>query len=237
MSVEVLARRIADRATPGEVLIVGVTGSVAAGKSTLCAALKAVLEPARRVEVVSTDGFLFPNAVLAERGVLPRKGRPETYDAEGLAAALRDVREGPVTVPGYSHAIYDIDPMLAREVARPDVLMVEGLGLSPRPAGLDLLIYLDAAEADLEDWFAARFLDFWRAAENDPASFYARFRTMSEAETDAFARTVVWAQMNLPNLREHIVKARDEADLVVHKRADHSLVLGSINQINLSSRP
>lgn len=225
MTVADLAGRIADSVSPGEVLVVGVTGSVAAGKSTLCAALKAAVEPARRVEVVSTDGFLFPNAVLAERGLLPRKGRPETYDAEGLAAALRAVRGGPVTVPGYSHVIYDIDPALAREIAPPDILIVEGLGLAPRPAGLDVLIYLDAGEADLEDWFAARFLDFWRAAETDPASFYARFRAMSEAETDAFARTVVWGQMNLPNLREHIVRARDEADIVVRKRADHSLSL------------
>ncbi len=223
MGVAELARRIAGRASPGEVLVVGVTGSVAAGKTTLCGALKAALEPARRVEVVSTDGFLFPNAVLAERGVLPRKGRPETYDAEGLAGALEGVRKGPVIVPGYSHAIYDIDPALAREITPPDILIVEGLGLTPRPAGLDLLVYLDAEEADLEDWFAARFLDLWRAAETDPASFYARFRTMTEAETNVFARTVVWAQMNLPNLREHIVGARDEADIVVRKRADHSL--------------
>ena len=223
MSVAELARRIADRASPGEVLVVGVTGSVAAGKTTLCGALKAALEPARRVEVVSTDGFLFPNAVLAERGVLMRKGYPETYDAEGLAGALEGAREGPVIVPGYSHAIYDIDPALAREVAPPDILIVEGLGLTPRPAGLDLLVYLDAEEADLEDWFAARFLDFWRAAESDPASFYARFRSMSEAETEAFARERVWTQMNLPNLREHIILARDEADIVVRKAADHSL--------------
>ena len=201
------------------------TGSVAAGKSTLCAAVKAALEPVRQVEVVSTDGFLFPNAVLTERGVLIRKGRPETYDIAGLQAVLRDVRKGPVTVPGYSHAIYDIDPALAREIAPPDVLIVEGLGLTPRPEGLDLLIYLDAAEADLETWFVARFMDFWRAAEHDPTSFYARFRTLPEAEVDAFARTVVWGQMNLPNLREHIIRARDEADVVVCKRGDHGLEL------------
>lgn len=223
MGVGGLARRIADRASPGEVLVVGVTGSVAAGKTTLCAALKTALEPARRVEVVSTDGFLWPNAVLTERGVLMRKGYPETYDVERLAAALAGVRQAPVTIPGYSHVIYDIDPALAREIAPPDILIVEGLGLTPRPAGLNLLIYLDAEEADLEDWFAARFLDFWRAAETDPASFYARFRTMTEAETEAFARERVWTQMNLPNLREHIILAREEADIVVRKAADHSL--------------
>jgi type I pantothenate kinase len=174
---------------------------------------------------MSTDGFLWPNAVLAERGVLMRKGYPETYDAEGLAAALRGLREGPVMVPGYSHVIYDIDPALARRVAPPDILIVEGLGLAPRPEGLDLLVYLDAGEADLEDWFAARFMAFWRAAETDPASFYARFRGMTEPEAESFARAVVWTRMNLPNLREHIIKARDEADIVARKRADHSLEL------------
>jgi len=228
MSVEGLARRIAERASPGEVLVVGVTGSVAAGKSTLCAALKAALEPGRRGGGVSADGLPFPHAASARgggTGIGKRGGRgfPGTYDVGGVAAALRAVREGPVTVPGYSHAIYDIDPALAREVARPDILILEGLGLVPRPAGLDLLVYLDAEEADLEDWFTARFMGFWRAAETDPTSFYARFRAMSETEAEAFARARVWTQMNLPNLRENIIRARDEADLVVRKAADHSL--------------
>ncbi len=225
MSLAGLAQRIGDRASPGEVLVVGVTGSVAAGKSTLCAALKGALEPDLQVEVISTDGFLFSNAVLSERGVLMRKGYPETYDVEGLAAALEGVRAGPVTVPGYSHVIYDIDPALSRDVAAPDILIVEGLGLTPRPAVLDLLVYIDADEAHLEDWFAARFMDFWRAAETDPTSFYARFRAMTAPEAEAFARSMVWTQMNLPNLREHIIKARDEADIVVRKQADHSLML------------
>lgn len=197
---------------------------MAAGKSTLCAALKAVMAPGLNVEVVSTDGFLWPNAVLAGRGVLMRKGYPETYDRDGLAAALRGLREGPVTVAGYSHAIYDIDPALSRVIAPPDILILEGLGLSPRPADLDLLVYLDAEEADLEDWFAARFMDFWRAAEHDTGSFYARFRGMTATGAEAFARGVVWGQMNLPNLREHILPARDEADIVVRKLSDHSLV-------------
>ena len=205
--------------------VVGLTGSVAAGKSTLAGGLKATLEAGLTVEVVSTDGFLWPNAVLAERGVLMRKGYPETYDAEGLAAALAAIRKGPTLFPGYSHVIYDIDPGLAREIAPPDILILEGLGLASKAAGLDLLVYLDADEVDLEDWFARRFVGFWRAAERDPASFYARFRSMSEAEVEAFARTVVWGQMNLPNLRDQIIKARGEADIVVRKRADHSLML------------
>lgn len=205
--------------------IVGLTGSVAAGKSTLAAALKAAMEPGLTVEVVSTDGFLWPNAVLAERGTLPRKGYPKTYDHESLRAALAAVRTGPARFPGYSHVIYDIDPALSRDVAPPDILILEGLGLASKACGLDLLVYLDADEADLEDWFARRFVAFWRAAGRDPASFYARFRGMTEAEAETFARTVVWEQMNLPNLRENIVLARDTADIVVCKQADHGLRL------------
>lgn len=205
--------------------IIGLTGSVAAGKSTLANALKAALEPGLSVEVISTDGFLWPNAVLAGRGTLMRKGYPETYDQDGLAAAVAALRAGTTVFPGYSHVIYDIDPALSRTVAPPDVLILEGLGLADKAAGLDQLVYLDADEADLEDWFARRFVDFWRAAEHNPASFYARFRTMSEVEAEAFARSMVWGQMNLPNLREHIILARDAADIVVRKQADHSLWL------------
>lgn len=205
--------------------VVGLTGSVAAGKSTLATALKTALEPTLTVEVVSTDGFLWPNAVLSGRGTLMRKGYPETYDQDGLRTALTALRAGPAVFPGYSHVIYDIDPALSRTVAPPDILILEGLGLADKAAGLDLLVYLDADEANLEDWFARRFVDFWRAAEHDPTSFYARFRGMTEAEAGAFARGVVWQQMNLPNLREHIILARDAADVVVRKQADHGLWL------------
>ena len=223
-----LAALLAARATPGETLLVGVTGSVAVGKSTLVAALKEALPP--RTETVSTDGFLLPNAVLKARDLLLRKGFPESYDADALIAALTAARAGPVTVPGYSHATYDVDPALARTIDRQDILILEGLGFSPLPDGrrvgdgLDTLIYIDADEADLEAWYVARFLGFWRAAADDPASFYAQFRTMSEPEADAFARRV-WAGINLPNLREHIVRARDTADIVVRKGPDHGLTL------------
>lgn len=232
MEITDLAARIAAQTTRGDVLIVGVTGSVAAGKSTLTAALKAVLDGPRRVEVVSTDGFLLPNATLAARDLLLRKGYPESYDAEALFGALGDARVGPVIVPGYSHMSYDVDPALARRIDRPDILILEGLGFAPLTDGrrasdqLDILIYLDADEADLEAWYVARFLDFWRAAEHDPASFYAQFRTLSEPDAAAFARTV-WDRINLPNLREHIVRARDAASIIVRKNADHGLTLVS----------
>ena len=209
-------------------LIVGVTGAVAAGKSTFAGALRAAIEawPERpSVEVVATDGFLHPNAVLEGRGLLNRKGYPESYDAAALRAALAALRAGPAEFPSYSHTLYDIDPALARRLERPDVLIVEGLGLQEGAAalGLDLLIYLDADEANLEAWFEARFIEFWRAAESDPTSFYARFRHMDETQTRALAGQV-WRAINLPNLREHIVHGRDIADIVVRKGPDHAIL-------------
>jgi type I pantothenate kinase len=226
IDVPTLASRLAARRTEGDTFVVGITGAVAAGKSTLARQLKDLLGSHGAVEVVATDGFLFDNASLEARGLLNRKGFPETYDMATLRAALAAVRLGGADFPAYSHVTYDIDPKLARRLDRPDVLIVEGLGLHAGAAnvGLDLLIYLDADEAHLEGWFVERFLGFWRAAESDPASFYARFRHMSEAEVRAFAAGVVWRQINLPNLREHIVRGRDVADIVVVKDADHAIL-------------
>lgn len=206
-------------------LIVGVTGAVAVGKSTFAAELAAAMGEGFVVEVVATDGFLFPNTELEARGLLNRKGFPETYDAAALRAALTAIRQGRATIPAYSHRLYDVDPSLARELAAPDVLIVEGLGLQQGAAalGLDALIYLDADETDIEAWFEARFIDLWRAAEHEPASFYARFRHMDEVQTRALAGQV-WRAINLPNLREHIVHGRDIADIVVRKGPDHAIL-------------
>jgi type I pantothenate kinase len=206
--------------------VVGVTGSVAAGKSTFAAALRETLaggpDPGR-VELVCTDGFLFDNATLAARGLTLRKGFPESYDAEALARTLAAARAGAAEFPGYSHVTYDVDPGLARRIEAPDVLIVEGLGLQdPAAAGLDALIYLDAEEAHLEAWFTDRFMGLWRAAGRDPASFYAAFRRMSPQEARAFAGQV-WRGVNLPNLRDHISPARAAADLVVRKGPAHEI--------------
>ena len=155
-----------------------------------------------------------------------RKGFPETYDAAGLFAALASLRTGPTAIPGYSHITYDIDPALTRIVQSPDIVILEGLAFSPFADGrtiadqVDLLIYLDASEADLEDWFAQRFMTYWRSAEHDASSFYARFRHMSEAQAEVFG---VWTQINLPNLRDHIIEARDRAQILVRKTRGHRL--------------
>lgn len=228
LSVPALAARIVGAVTPGQCLIVAITGSVASGKSTLAAALAEHLpQPAA---IVSSDGFLLPNNVLEARGLLLRKGFPESYDHAGFRAALTGLRQGAADVPGYSHSSFDIDPALARRIEGAAVVIVEGLGFNAGPAGatpaddIDLLLYLHAAEADLERWYVERFLGFWRAAASDPASFYTRFLALDEAGVTAVARSV-WADINLPNLREHIAPLRGRADLVVRKAADHGLFL------------
>ena len=172
-----VAELLAECAAAGSTLIVGITGSVAAGKSTLSAAIASHLRSTLRIESISTDGFLYPNETLISRGLIMRKGYPETYDTGLLSGVLQRVRWGPVRVPAYSHVTYDRVPDLDRTVDRPDILLVEGLGFSPgacqrSPAALlDLLIYIDAGEDDLEAWYVARFMNFWREAETNPQSF------------------------------------------------------------------
>ncbi len=206
-------------------ILVGITGSVAAGKSTLAAQVANALAPRHSVAVLSTDGFLRPNADLDAAGLTLRKGFPESYDASALASALKALRRGPVSVPAYSHISYDIDPAQKLTIGPAGVILVEGLALTPENAPLlDHLIYIDAAEADLETWFAARFMAYWHAAAADPASFYARFRSLDAANADVFARSV-WTSINLPNLRDHIIRARAAATVVLEKSADHSLRL------------
>jgi type I pantothenate kinase len=223
--------------------VVAITGAVASGKSTVSVALKNAIEAwsgTPSVALVSTDGFLLPNRILDDRGLGARKGFPETYDAVALRDSLEAVRRGSVIFPGYSHVTYDLDAALDREVDRPDVLVVEGLGLGSTrpPARLDTLLYLDAEEADLEAWYVARFVDFWRSGAEDSASFYFRFRGLTLEGVTELARAV-WAGVNLPNLREHILPVRDLADIVVRKGPDHRFtqVLDGRRKIDRMSAP
>jgi len=226
----VLAGFIAARRRTGETFVIGLTGSVAAGKSTLAAALVAHLgELGLRSELIGADGFLFPNATLAERGLLGRKGFPESYNSAAMADAIATARTGPTEVPVYSHSLYDIDPVQTRRLDRPDVLVLEGLGLPPAdaPDALDLFVYLDADEVDLARWFLARFRVQREAARDDPTSFYARFLSLTPDQADAFALDV-WEKINLENLRAHIAPLRAHADLVLRKDANHDLEVAAV---------
>ncbi|MEZ5967667.1 MAG: hypothetical protein R3C00_01205 [Hyphomonas sp.] len=223
-----LAARLADLRAERTHLIAGLTGSVASGKTTLAAGLADILDDTMQVATVSTDGFLYPNDVLAARDLTLRKGFPETYDIASLGRALADLRQGEADFPAYSHVTYDIDPALTRTIERPDIFLIEGLGFrtpSPPPRGThepDLLIYLDASEEDLLAWFLERFVRLWNAARTDPKSFYANFLHMSEPELITFA-TSVWDRINLPNLRENIAPLKEHADIVVLKSRDHAI--------------
>jgi type I pantothenate kinase len=201
--------------------IIGITGSVAVGKSAFAGAL--ANEFSEQVEIASADGFLLPNKVLDERGLTLRKGFPESFDSDAFARALALAREGRVVVPGYSHVTYDVDPALGRRLDGFGVLIIEGLGLGPHRDAIDALIYLEAAESDLERWFVARFMGLWAAAEQDPSSFYARFRGMDHPAAVQFA-TSIWNEINLPNLHGHIAAQRGLADIVVRKSANHEIV-------------
>ncbi len=231
LHIDAIAARLVARRPAAGPLVVGITGAVAAGKSTFAGQLRDALRGrGQTCEIVCTDGFLKTNERLIAEGILEQKGFPPSYDTAALHAALSAIRGGPATFPIYSHVLYDIDPALAQTVSPPDVLIVEGLNLHHRaeagpaePDPLDLLIYIDADEALLEAWFIERFMGLYEAAEQDPTSFYARFRPLGREGTLGVARQV-WQAINLKNLREHIVRARDGADLVVRKGEGHRIV-------------
>lgn len=220
-----LAELIRERAAGAEPFVVAITGSVAVGKSASAEALAAVLAPgppARSVDVVGTDGFLFPNRVLAARGLSERKGFPETFDHEAMVRFLTAVRSGvpEVHAPVYSHTTYDVVEGGAQVVRRPTVLILEGL---PFPDDhVDLSIFLDAAESDIEAWYVARFLALCDEAKTDDASFFRYFSGFSEPDVVAFARQV-WDAINRVNLHEHILPTRGGCDVILEKGSDHAV--------------
>jgi type I pantothenate kinase len=225
-----LARLVAQRATTVHPLVVGIAGGVAVGKSTAAAAVAELFEPGR-VEVVATDGFLLPNSVLVERGILNRKGFPESYDAPAVETFLAAVhrREPGISVPVYDHVTYDVVEQRRAIVPR-DVLVLEGVNALRFADHLDVRVYLNASEAAMEDWYATRFLRL--CADPPPGSFYAQFADFDEDARRSLAADV-WHGVNLPNLRDFIRPTRKRADIVVEKRFDHSV--GRVDVVNLAA--
>lgn len=228
--------------------IIGLAGSVAVGKSTTGRVLQALLArwPSHpSVELVPTDGFLFPNAVLEERGLMTRKGFPESYDLTRLLNFLAEVKSGRerIEAPVYSHLVYDVLPDQAIVIERPDIVIVEGLNVL-QPAKLpkdgaaipfvsdffDFSIYIDAADGLIEDWYVERFLRLRQTAFRDPASYFHRFATLSEEEARAIGLSL-WQTINLVNLTENILPTRQRADLILCKGQDHAVETVSLRKL------
>lgn len=225
---ERLASLALARATaPDAPIVVGIAGAVASGKSTLAeAVVEALVAEGTAAEVVTTDGFLLPNAVLAERGLTMHKGFPESYDVDALTAFVDSVHAGgrEIRVPMYSHITYDVDVTQDRRLGDCRVAVVEGVNTLGALVGrLDLAVYLDAAEPDLERWYVERFRALCDEARSDPGSFYRSFVGMNPDEVDAIALST-WRGINLVNLREHIRPTRASADVVVTKAPDHQVL-------------
>jgi type I pantothenate kinase len=213
--------------------VIGIAGSVAVGKSTSARILQALLTrwPEHpRVELITTDGFLYPNAVLESRGIMNRKGFPESYDTKRLVQFLREIKAGmpDVSAPVYSHVEYDIVKGDSQVVHQPDILIVEGLNVlqvgSDAPEFVsdyfDFSIYIDAEEGDIENWYIERFLALRKTVFNNPASFFTHFAHLTDAQAIEVARGI-WREINGKNLSDNIAPTRARASLVMQKDANH----------------
>ena len=234
LSTGAAAREFLGQDGPPTPYVIGIAGSVAVGKSTTARLLRELLSrwpDTPSVELVTTDGFLLPNAELERRGLMHRKGFPESYDRRALLRFVSEVKSGAAEVraPVYSHLVYDVtdDEVVVR---RPDVLIVEGLNvLQPPTSGrlavsdlFDFTIYVDARTADIERWYVERFLRLQRGAFADPSSYFHRYASLSEEEAIARARAI-WQEINGPNLEQNILPTRARASLVLRKGADHTV--------------
>ena len=218
--------------------IIGIGGSVAVGKTTTARVLQALLRRwpnTPKVDLITTDGFLLPNAVLEREGLMEKKGFPESYDLPALLRFLTDVKAGrrPARAPVYSHHVYDVVPGESVEIDRPDILIVEGLnvlqaGRLPKDGKaipfvsdfFDYSVYLDADEAVLERWYVERFLRLYETSFRDPKSYFHRYSKLDQKQAIETA-TSIWTRINLVNLRENILPTRQRASLILRKGENH----------------
>jgi type I pantothenate kinase len=221
---------------PHTPFVIGVAGSVAVGKSTVSRLLRELLSrdpETPNIALITTDGFLYPNAELERRGIPHRKGFPESYDRRALLRFVTDIKSGAETVsaPVYSHLSYDIVPGETIRVSRPDILIVEGLNvLQPPTSGqsiavsdlFDFSIYVDARTADIESWYVNRFLALQTSAFADERSYFHKYAALTHDEAVAEA-TQIWKAVNEPNLVENIAPTRPRATLVLKKDRDHTV--------------
>jgi len=211
--------------------LIALGGSVAVGKSTaarLVVRLLSSLRPDWRVELVTTDGFLLPNATLIERDILTRKGFPESYDRRALLRFVADLKSGvqELSAPLYSHLTYDVLDEV-QVVRSPDVLVLEGVNVLERGSGrvyvsdfVDFALYLDAEEEDVRRWYLSRFLALRSGAFQNPESYFHRYAQLSDEEAVEVA-SGIWERTNRPNLLNNIQPTRPRADVILEKGADH----------------
>jgi type I pantothenate kinase len=214
--------------------VIAVAGSVAVGKSTFARVLRALLAQARRtVELVATDGFLWPTAILEKRNLMRRKGFPESYDLERMLAFLAELKEGKseLRVPVYSHELYDIVPGRFQTIIAPQVLILEGLNVLQGPSRdgdavaadyLDFSVYLDADQNDVEHWYVQRFSVLQRTVFQRPTSYFHHFKDLRPAEVSKTGQEI-WRSINLPNLLQNIQPTRERASVILRKARSHAV--------------